>query len=263
MPSKWARTRFATALAVGMIVVMSGVVAGAAGDPLILGQENFAGNSATRLFATSSGGAFWMTQNGFGSGVRGESISGTGGVFETKANNRHGLLAQNNSTSTSTGTALTAQGNDNVGIKATGTNFAIDATATACSGFLCFGANGIRGTGFGLGSGVSGAGFVGVTGTDTSGSGFGISSLGDASIDGDLSVSGTCTGCTAAVLAVNDSTGALQQGDAVTVTGVSSSASGLMLNVAPAQKGDTVIGVADVAMVQHEAEALATSSKVY
>jgi hypothetical protein len=36
----------------------------AAGDNLKLGQTNYAGSAATRLNASSSGGAFWMTQNG-------------------------------------------------------------------------------------------------------------------------------------------------------------------------------------------------------
>ncbi|MGH2456393.1 MAG: hypothetical protein ACRDHD_09070, partial [Candidatus Limnocylindria bacterium] len=109
----------------------------AAGDPLRLGQNNFAGSSATRLSATSSGGAFWMTQNGSGSGVRGESINGTGGVFETRHADRQGLLAQNIAPGSGSGAAVRAVGNQNTGIVAS-TNgagrYGVEAVNSATSG---------------------------------------------------------------------------------------------------------------------------------
>jgi hypothetical protein len=91
----------------------------AAGDPLILGTTNFAGSSATRLSASSSGGAFWMTQNGSGSGVRGEATIGTGGIFVTHAPNHSALVAQHQASSSGTGAALRAQGDMNAAIVAT------------------------------------------------------------------------------------------------------------------------------------------------
>jgi hypothetical protein len=81
----------------------------AAGDPLILGQTNSAGTAATRLNTSSSGGAFWMTQNGSGSGVRGESWHGAGGVFVTHARSRAGLEAQNLASTSGSGSAILAQ----------------------------------------------------------------------------------------------------------------------------------------------------------
>ena len=261
MPSLWARTRFATIVAVGMIMLATGIVAGAAGNALILGQNNYAGSAATRLSATSSGGAFWMTQNGSGSGVRGESINGTGGVFETRHANRSGLLAQNNASSTGSGAALIAQGGENVGIEASGKNYAIDATATGCTGGFCLGANAIRGTGYGLGAGVSGVGFVGITGT--SASGYGVFSAGAAYVDGDLEITGSCTGCAVALLAVNDSTIPLAQGDAVTVTGVTTRDGTVMLKVAKAAAGDTLLGVVDVGMAGAKNDVASTGTKTY
>jgi hypothetical protein len=91
----------------------------ASGDALKIGQANFAGGSATRLTATSSGGAFWMTQNGFGSGVRGDSLSGHGGVFTTAHADRFGLYAQQTAGSLGTGAAVRAEGVNNDGVYGT------------------------------------------------------------------------------------------------------------------------------------------------
>jgi hypothetical protein len=84
----------------------------AAGDPMVVGQDNFAGSAATRLYATSSGGALWMTQYGFGSGIRGDSVSGHGGVFSTQHADRSGVVASNTASS-GQGAAITAQGGSN------------------------------------------------------------------------------------------------------------------------------------------------------
>lgn len=90
----------------------------AAGDPLILGQTNFAGNSATRLNATSSGGAFWMTQYGSGSGVRGDSANGHGSVFTTAHADRYGVYAQQTAGSGGAGAAIRADGSQNPAVEA-------------------------------------------------------------------------------------------------------------------------------------------------
>jgi hypothetical protein len=96
-----------------------GAVNAAAGDALKLGQQNYAGTAATRLSATSSGGAFWMTQNGFGSAVKGDSTSGHGAVFTTAHQDRYGLLAEG-SQFIGTGAAIRGIGNGNDGLYASG-----------------------------------------------------------------------------------------------------------------------------------------------
>jgi hypothetical protein len=93
--------------------------AAATGDSLKLGQTNFAGGNATRLNTTSSGGAFWMTQYGFGSAVKGDSVNGHGGVFTTAHLDRSGLMAQNTASSIGSGAAITADGGSNTGVVAT------------------------------------------------------------------------------------------------------------------------------------------------
>jgi hypothetical protein len=123
-----ATPRSRRALLAGALGAVVGGVAGAlgrpsaaraaAGDPLILGQQNYAGISATRLTTLSSGGAFWMTQNGFGSGVRGDSVNGHGGVFTTGHPDRHGLFAQQLG-SHNAGSAVRADGGNNHGVNAT------------------------------------------------------------------------------------------------------------------------------------------------
>lgn len=91
----------------------------AAGDALRIGQANYGGSAGTRLSATSSGGAFWVTQNGFGSGVRGDSADGHGGVFTTQNVNRYGVLAQGTAGS-GLGAAVRAEGGVNIGVDADG-----------------------------------------------------------------------------------------------------------------------------------------------
>jgi hypothetical protein len=156
----------------------------AAGDNLKLGATNYAGTSATRLNATSSGGAFWMTQNGTGSGVRGDSVSGHGGVFTTSHVDRYGLYAQQNAATQGAGAAVRADGGQNIGLSATsahGTANAIDSRHTADgsavyghsgAGDGIFGEsvthNGVEGKS-GSGTGVSGSSAnVGVYGLCTS-----------------------------------------------------------------------------------------------
>lgn len=173
------RSRSRRVLLTGALGALGGWLAGAvgqprraraaAGDPLILGQSNFAGGSPTRLFATSAGGAFWMTQNGSGSGVRGESTSGTGGVFQTHHPDRHGILVQQDAAGPGGGTALRAE-STRTGISVTAGLAGVDAT----------GAEGVRGTSE-LGAGVHGisTASTGTWGQSTSGTGaFGFSDSG-------------------------------------------------------------------------------------
>ena len=59
--------RFATLLAVALVLVITGAVSGAAGQALILGQSNSAGASQTKLTASLSAPALRVVQNGSGS----------------------------------------------------------------------------------------------------------------------------------------------------------------------------------------------------
>jgi hypothetical protein len=141
----------------------------AAGDNLKLGQTNYAGSAATRLNASSSGGAFWMTQNGSGSGVRGEASIGTGGIFVTHAPNHHALVAQHQATTGGSGAALRADGAQNDGISASTSNtgqYAHGITAEAPDGFGVVGASA---TGYGV-AGTSDS-WTGVWAVCTSGTG--------------------------------------------------------------------------------------------
>src|SRR5262245_50994502 len=126
----------------------------AAGDGMKVGLQNYAGSSATRLNATSSGGAFWVIQNGFGSGVRGEAIKGTGGVFVTAAANSYALIGQHSTSARGTGAAVRADGGPNDGVYASTTavsGSAVRAQTSLPQGFS--GANAVDATAIG-GTGV-------------------------------------------------------------------------------------------------------------
>jgi hypothetical protein len=93
----------------------------AAGDSLKLGQTNFAGGSATRLNTTSSGGAFWMTQYGFGSAIKGDSINGHGAVVTTAHQDRDALHGQQLASTHGVGAAVRGDGGANDGVVGTST----------------------------------------------------------------------------------------------------------------------------------------------
>lgn len=250
--------RFAAILAVAAIVFGAGLVTGAAGDPLILGSAaNSSGASGTKVTSSVNGNAFAVSQNGIGAsanGLRGDANTGTGGVFTSSSNNalfataasgnRFAMVAVNNG-GAGTGGGLFADGGSNEAILAQsdGGN-GIIADAGTCTGILC-GRTGVVGTGFGFAGGVSGEGPLGVVGIDsTGGSGFGFITGGDANFGGDVTIGGTCTGCTAAVLGTNGGSAALSQGDAVTATGATTDAEGnLFITVEKAGTGDTVFGI--------------------
>jgi hypothetical protein len=164
------RTRFATVVAVGLALVVSGVVAGAAGGNFILGAANSAGTANTSLTTSSTGNALLVTQNGTGTAIRGSTGSGTGiagfftsgsgaGVSGVVANgSKYGVYAANDSASSSGGAALRASGQQNEGVVATSAeDNAIVGTSTGCTGFLC-GSYGVNGTGSGFAAGVHGDG---------------------------------------------------------------------------------------------------------
>jgi hypothetical protein len=331
MVSFQSRTRFATLVAIGLALLLSGVVAGAAGGNFILGQANSAGTSNTSLTTSSTGNALLVTQNGTGTAIRGSTGSGSGiagfftsgsgsGVSGVVANeNSYGVYAGNDSANEGTGAAVRASGQQNEGVIATSSDTnAVRGLVTGCDGFLC-GGNGVAGDGYGFAAGVFGEGVdtlaglwaqeglaaavyatqsatdvpavyadsaagTAVVGYGESGAaitettpaggqfsgpngvygqtdvGFGTGVLARANgalnwalradgftfLDGNLDISGTCTGCTAAATAVNGSGSSLKQGDAVALDGVTLGADGrVVLIVRAAKKNDAVIGIVD------------------
>lgn len=345
------RTRFASLVAIGLALLVSGVVTGAAGGNFILGQANSAGTSNTSLTTSSTGNALLVTQNGTGTAIRGSTGSGAGiagfftsgsgsGVSGVVANaNSYGLYAANDSASNGSGAAMRVNGKANNGIVVTSDgDAAVVAQTDSGTGLQVTSANGsgilATGTGFAVGIQADGSDAlfglfatgstiiatpavvatnafdqgIGVSGTSSDGTGvegigegagtidfdcvstvcwdnaggafaahigvigqtdgigpegysrgvlgiavndgfYGVYSQGDAIINGDLSVNGTCTGCTAAVLAQNGSGSSIKQGDAVTAVGVASGADGsIVIKVAKAKKGDAILGIADVSM---------------
>jgi hypothetical protein len=158
-------------------------VRGAAGDSLKVGQSNYAGTNTTRLNTTSSGGAFWMTQYGYGSGVRGDSVNGHGMVATTQHGDRFGLDATNAGAAGS-GAAINADGGSgHHGVIAHGLNAVFGVTTTTGYAALYGESQGTTGATYGIYGYVSGdttgsaaygeaqGGATGVTGTSQTGIG--------------------------------------------------------------------------------------------
>jgi hypothetical protein len=187
----------------------------AAGDPLILGQNNTSGATTTLTANTTGSAALDFVQNGPGIGLRGFADNGHGGLFRTARSDRFGFIAANDAGSAGTGGAISAVGKQNPGVRASSDFVAVDATggligvagrssstsgrgvvgeATASSG-VTYGvwgeSNSTTGRGVvGFATASSGTTF-GVVGSTSSASGYGVYSLGRAGVQGDLSVSGT------------------------------------------------------------------------
>ena len=90
----------------------------AAGDPIVLGQNNFAGGKNTQLTTSTSGRAFEVIQNGSGAAIRGKGLAGNGGNFVTAAWNKFAFMAQHDGTGTGSGGAVSARGKLNHGLVA-------------------------------------------------------------------------------------------------------------------------------------------------
>ena len=180
MESIWQRTRLAGVAGAALVILMTGIVAGAAGGNFILGQANSAGTSNTSLTTSSTGNGLLVTQNGTGTAIRGSTGSGSGiagfftsgngsGVSGVVANgSKYGVYAANDSADSNGGAALRASGQQNEGVVATSAeDTAIVGFSTGCTGSFC-GSSGVSGTGAGFGSGVFGDGtgsLFGVFGT--------------------------------------------------------------------------------------------------
>ena len=108
----------------------------AAGDPIVLGQNNFAGGKNTQLTTSTSGRAFEVIQNGSGAAIRGKGLAGNGGNFVTAAWNKFAFMAQHDGTGTGSGGAVSARGKLNHGLVAStdaASRYAVSATNTAGS----------------------------------------------------------------------------------------------------------------------------------
>ncbi len=266
--------RFATILAVALALLVSGVVAGAAGSALLLGRNNTAGTSSTVVTSSNGGQTLFAQNTGAGWAVRGLANSGIGGLFQSTTStgmagftgtaDKYAVVGTQNASSFGGGAAVLGDGRNNDGVSGTtsadeadavrGVNLATDASVGSANGVYgesrASGGNGVVGTveedtgvNFGVwGINNSPAG-VAVTASDFSDGGLAGDFFGDVVVDGDIQV-GSCTGCTT-VLAVETSE-AVAQGDAVAIAGVTTGPTGApMLIVRRATAGDQVIGLAD------------------
>ena len=168
MSSFRARTRFATLVAVGLALLVSGVVAGAAGGNFILGQANSAGTSNTSLTTSSTGNALLVTQNGTGTAIRGSTGSGSGiagfftsgsgsGVSGVVGNeNSYGVYAGNDSANEGTRRRDARQRQAERGRHRHERRHERlrGRSSPSCDGLPAGGGNGVYGTGYGFAAGV-------------------------------------------------------------------------------------------------------------
>lgn len=153
----------------------------AGGDPLILGQVNDAGTSQTILNNAGLGASLTSKTTGLGSGATGifgwsssTAAHPTRGVYgRAEGKNSYGVDARNSASSTGTGAAIRAAGDQNIGVDA----FSFNSTAVRCtsefgigvvgSSFAFHGVFGNSGTSIGV-YGLSNS-YYGVLGASNSG----------------------------------------------------------------------------------------------
>jgi hypothetical protein len=163
MRARFSNARFATVIAAALALLGAGVVAGAAGDALIIGStSNNSGTSDTQLLANTNITAFTLYQSGAGTALIGYVTKTTGngrGVYgRTDSPNGDGVQARNGAATSGTGAAFRAFGGNNNGAVITSDlKTAIVGTATGCTGTFC-GSYGVKGTGSGFAAGVYGDG---------------------------------------------------------------------------------------------------------
>jgi uncharacterized protein (UPF0333 family) len=268
-------SRFAALLAVMLVVGVAGIASGAAGSYMIIGNsDNNSGKKQTQLTANADGNAFKLLNNGAGAGLRGVATGGGNGMSANSTTNTgNGLKADNTSSSDGGVAAIWAEGNQQRGIYGNtfnefeggviGDDLSQGVNGTGSWGITDYGA-GTAGFAFNdtTGTGVGNGGwFANLTSEDYAlnvvpcdfapGAGDCPSAPLAAHFQGDVTIDGTCTGCAAANLAVNGTTRTIQQGDALTLTGVKTDGASkqLLMLVAPAHAGQQVVGVAAYAMV--------------
>jgi hypothetical protein len=287
------RTRSVALLVVGLFLVVSGAAVGVAGNILVLGQANDAEASSTSLTSRSAGDALLVAQTGNGVAIHAVSEAETGiaGLFTSAAGTAavaivgdasgFALDASNMSELTGGGAAIRASGRFNVGVVAESfLAAAVVATASGAAPAIVANApfrTAIRASGAGGGevadctdlfcAGTESTGAIGVIAgtatTDGTGiyavdqtadqSGFAVVADGDTVLDGSLSVTGGCIGCTELAAARNGTDTVLRQGEVVKLVGLQVASDGAtVLVVARASRGDPVIGVVDRGLLRTE-----------
>jgi hypothetical protein len=193
----------------------------------------------TGLFCGSNG--VTGTGAGFAAGVFGDGTDSIAGVWGSGDVGLFGVFGVG-----ADATGIGVYGSNSLGNAVVGDGEGAG-SFTNCDGFYCAGGV-FRGDNGVMASSETFGGY-GVYGEATGSFGIAVYADGDALVSGDLTVNGTCTGCTTATLAQNGGSSTIRQGDAVTLTGVTTSATGqVVLVVDLARKGDAVLGIADRAM---------------
>src|SRR5262245_10242712 len=161
------RARTATVIAAAGALLGVGVVAGAAGDFMVVGASNNSGASQTILLTTAGGASFTMKnttngktgQFGWSSGVTG---AGRGLYGRSDSPDGFGVDAWN-SAAAGTGAGLRARADHNVALAVSAADNTGETVSSGCSTFLC-GSTGINSSGGGLfGIGVYGSGGTGLS----------------------------------------------------------------------------------------------------
>lgn len=287
------RKRSVALLVVGLVLLTSGTAVAVAESILILGTTNDAETGDTYLVTRSSGDALRVRQTGTGSAIHAiaDAETGIAGLFTSAAGtaaiaivsdaNASALDASNMSEATGAGAAIRANGRFNLGLvaesflasaivaSATGPAPAVMASApysTAvrasgagggevddCTALFCAGTESTGAIGVIAGTATEdGAGVYAVDQTPAQ-SGFAVVADGDTVLDGSLSVTGGCVGCTELAAARNGTETVLRQGEAVKLIGLQVASDGAtLLTVARASRGDAVIGVVDRALIRAE-----------
>lgn len=288
MSSAGNRARFAILLSVGFILIVSGYVARNEQERFIRGGENNAGGRETSLVAATTGVAMRVVQQGVGPAIRASSdaqggvagwftsVAGTGVVALSSKAGGFAVDGANDAPTAGPGGAIRARGGRNPGLVAESSGAsAVVATAPGgtpsagtggtpvrtaaqtavaapdCAGMPCTGTLSAGEIGVMAETGTPGG--VGVHASDQTGdgSGFAVVANGDTLVDGSLTVSGGCLGCSSLLVARNGSDRVLHQGEAVTLLGLDQAANGdTVLVVGPAVRGDAVVGVVDRAVSQ-------------
>ncbi|HUP54048.1 MAG TPA: hypothetical protein VM408_00970 [Methylomirabilota bacterium] len=241
MTSFGERTRFATLLVAGAILIVAGIsVRVISLDPLLLGELNDVLGASTQVSGSNAASVLQVAQTGTGSAVRATTGGGTGtagsfsstngtGVIGISGNpDRAGVVAGNSGSTAGTGSAITADGGQNSALLAT------------------------SGGGTAVVAASSGQGTAGIHALDRSpdGSGYALVATGDVSVVGSLSVSEACVGCSPMVLAANGSSVSIEQGEAVAIAGLHIAPDGSTVAIVrPAARYEQVFGVVDRGLV--------------
>ena len=177
---------------------------------------------------------------------------GNGGAIRADGGQNSGVVAVSAAGSAVVATvsgaapAVVANATRSTAIRAAGpggADFQDCVVATPCAGMESTGAIGVM-------AGTATAGGSGVYAADQTPdrSGYAVITDGDAIVDGALSITEGCLGCTSLVVARNGSDVLIRQGDAVTVLGLDSIDGETVILVGLASRGDAILGVADRAI---------------